>query len=96
MADELASNSGYGQLKDLMMDGVVFIDEIGADRDKSGHVRDCLSRLLGARVGKWTVITSNKTLKQISEDIDTRISSRMIRDGNETVIVDVPDYWTDK
>jgi DNA replication protein DnaC len=92
LASDLLSNSGYGQLEDLKNEKFVVLDEIGADRDPSGHVRDCLARLLSARVGKWTVLTSNKTLGDIERDIDARISSRIIRDENLLVDVDVPDY----
>lgn len=92
LAAELLSNSGYIRLNQLKQEKLVVIDEIGADRDPSGHVRDCLSRLLTARVGKWTVITSNKSLNDIERDIDARVSSRMIRDGNVVVDVAMKDY----
>jgi len=92
MAGELLSNQSYGRLEDLQTETLIVVDEIGADRDPSGHTRDCLARLLSARVGKWTIITSNKTLGDIQRDIDTRISSRIIRDGSLVVDVDVPDY----
>lgn len=92
MASELLSNSGYGRLEDLQTEKLVVLDEIGADRDPSGHVRDCLSRLLSSRVGKWTILTSNKGLGDIERDIDARISSRIVRDENMVVDVDVADY----
>lgn len=92
MAGSLLGNQSYGELEDLQREKFVVLDEIGSDRDPSGHVRDCLARLLSARVGKWTIVTSNKSLGDIQRDIDTRISSRMIRDGNIVVDVDVLDY----
>lgn len=92
LAGELLGNQGYEKLDELRTEKLVVFDEIGADRDPSGHVRDCLARVLSARVGKWTVITSNKSLGEIQRDIDTRISSRMLRDGSEVVDVDVPDF----
>ncbi len=92
IAGELLSNESYWKLEELQREKFVVLDEIGADRDPSGHVRDCLARVLSGRVGKWTVITSNKSLGDIQRDIDTRISSRMIRDGNVVVDVDVIDY----
>jgi DNA replication protein DnaC len=88
----LASNEGYDALRELAMDRFVVFDEIGADRDPSGHIRDCLARTLSSRVDKWTIITSNKSLQQVGDDIDPRIASRMIRDGSETVVIEVPDY----
>lgn len=92
LAGELLGNSGYWQIEELQRDKLVVLDEIGADRDPSGHVRDCLTRVLSSRVGMWTVITSNKTLGDIQRDIDTRISSRIIRDDNVVVDVELIDY----
>jgi DNA replication protein DnaC len=92
LAGELAGNEGYDVLRELESERLVVFDEIGADRDASGHLRDCLARTLCARVGKWTIITSNKTLARVGSDIDTRITSRMIRDGSAVVEVDLPDY----
>lgn len=91
-AAELQANSGRGRLAELKEAKFVVIDEIGADRDPNGHVRDCLARLCSARVGKWTVITSNRSLDAISSTIDQRVASRMIRDGSVVVDVDMPDY----
>lgn len=92
LAGELLGNQGYAQLNDLKSEKFVVLDEIGADRDPSGHVRDCLARVLSARVGMWTIMTSNKSLGEIQRDIDTRISSRMLRDGSLVVDVDVTDF----
>lgn len=92
VAGELSGNSGYEHLEELSTEWLVVIDEIGADRDPNGHVKDCLARVLSSRVNKWTVITSNKTLDDIAERIDPRIASRMIRDGSEVVQVDLVDY----
>lgn len=87
LAGHLQRNEWTGLLDDLGTDRVVVIDEIGADRDKNGHVRDCLARLCSQRVGRWTIITSNMSLPDIETHIDKRVSSRMLRDGS--VVVDV-------
>lgn len=92
LAGELLGNSGYTRLDEIQSEKLIVIDEIGADRDPSGHVRDCLARVLTGRVNKWTVITSNKSLGEIQRDIDTRISSRMLRDGSVVVDVTMMDY----
>jgi DNA replication protein DnaC len=92
LAGDLLNNSGYWQIDELQREKLVVLDEIGADRDPSGHVRDCLARVLSSRVGQWTVITSNKTLGDIQRDIDTRVSSRIIRDENVVVDVELVDY----
>jgi len=88
----LKGNDGYGQLRDMESAQFSVVDEIGADLDKSGHVTDCLSNGLASRVGKWTIITSNKSLGQIGRDIDQRVASRMIRDGSQIIEVNVKDY----
>lgn len=92
LAADLSGNMCYGELEDLQYEKLVVFDEIGSDRDPSGHVRDCLARTLTGRVGKWTILTSNKSLGDIQRDIDTRVASRMIRHGSVVVDVDVPDY----
>ena len=92
IASMLKSNDGYGIVRDIETAEFAVIDEIGAELDKSGHVTNRLANMLSARVGKWTVITSNKPMADISRDLDPRISSRMIRDGSVVVDVDVQDY----
>lgn len=92
LARLLKGNDGYGQLHDVEAAAFSILDEIGAELDKSGHVTNCLSNALCARVGKWTIITSNKSLGQIETDVDPRVASRMIRDGSVVVDVDVTDY----
>ena len=90
----IASNmsENYGAINDMHSEQFVCLDEIGADRDPSGLVRDKLATMLCARVDRWTLVTSNKTLEQVATDIDTRVASRMIRDGSEVVEIDVRDY----
>lgn len=92
LAAELKGNSGYERLREVESTDFAVIDEIGANRDASGHVTDCLANALCARVGKWTVITSNKSLGAIQRDIDSRISSRMVRDGSVVLETNLADY----
>ena len=92
LAAELKSNQGYDRLREVETSVFTVFDEIGANRDASGHVTDCLANALCARVGKWTVITSNKGLGDIQRDVDTRVSSRMVRDGSVVVDVELADY----
>lgn len=77
---------------ELSTEKLVVLDEIGADRDKNGHVKDQLARLCSARVGKWTIITSNMTLEDVKTHLDQRIPSRMLRDGSVVVDVRMRDY----
>lgn len=91
-ADDLKANIGYGRLEDLKTEKFVVLDDVGQNRDASGHVTDKLSVLLSCRVNKWTIITANLGLEEIANKLDTRIASRMVRDGSIVVDVDVADY----
>jgi hypothetical protein len=57
------------------------LDDIGADHDPSTMAASKLDGLLRSRSGKWTVVTSNLDLLAL-RDIDARIASFLIRDGN--------------
>ena len=92
MAAELQNREGYGWFGDIQSETFIALDEIGGERDSTGFVTEKLSTLLSARVGKWTMITSNKGLEQIARDLDTRIASRLIRDGNVVVEMSVADF----
>lgn len=83
----------YSRVDELCAEKFVVLDDIGAEyRDKNGIVKSKLDRILDARVGKWTILTCNQSLEQISLDMDTRISSRMLRNNSAVVDVDVIDY----
>jgi hypothetical protein len=69
------------------------VDDIGQLEDTSkGYLLGALGRICEARLGSWTVWTSNLTLAQISERLDNRISSRMIRGENVVVENDALDF----
>jgi DNA replication protein DnaC len=67
------------------------LDDFGAERDPSGFSTETFCRVLDGRLGKPTVITSNLLLPQIGE-LDTRIASRLLRDGGEVVEVNTTDF----
>lgn len=76
------------KLKDIAKWPVLFIDDIGAERDKTGYSSDLLNTLMGQRVNRWTIITSNLPLHKIAE-VDVRISDRIIRErGNEMIEIE--------
>lgn len=83
----IAGYNGYAEQADLL-----FIDDIGAEKDTTGYAKGKLCELLCRRVNKWTIITSNLTLTELGERYDARISSRIIRGEN----IFVPLYWKDK
>ena len=71
---------------------LLVIDDFGTEFDKSGYVLSKLLELINARLGKWTVITSNLTLNQIANDVDPRIASRLVRDGGRVVDCSTQDF----
>lgn len=75
----------YGIYEDAMKDFFVVIDDIGATQDKSGYLTDQLDALIDQRIGRWTLLTSNLSVQQISDNLDSRISSRLIRGKNVVV-----------
>lgn len=92
LADELQGGGGTGWVDEMKMTKFLFIDDIGQVLDKTGFITSKLSSLLAQRVGKWTFLTTNLTVQQISEKLDTRIASRLIRDGSQVVEVDTEDW----
>lgn len=82
----------YYRIRDLSDANFVFIDEIAVEHDPSGFGKDKLCELLSSRVNKWTVLTSNLTLEKLAQ-IDTRISSRMIRGGSVVVETNAMDFF---
>lgn len=82
----------YEIVEDLESAFLVMLDDIGADHDPSGVGVSKLDRVLRSRTGKWTILTCNLTLPQISEKLDTRIASFLIRDGNTVCEINAPDY----
>ena len=71
-------NDYYYRIRDQK---ILFIDDVYSDPDKSGFVTNETYDLLDYRIRKWTIITTNKSLNQITE-IDNRIASRLERNGN--------------
>ncbi len=76
----------------LGRDWLVIIDDLGASRDKTGFAGDMLFRLCNARIGKFTMFTTNLDLPNIANRIDARITSRLIRDGNTFIRIEAGDY----
>lgn len=81
----------YYLLQDIIMANWVMIDEVIIEHDPSGYAKDKLCEILSSRVGKWTVLTSNLSLERLGE-LDTRIPSRMVRDGSKVIDCTTTDY----
>lgn len=90
---ELRAGHAFDMRNEMKRWPVLFLDDIGAERDPSGFAADELNTLLGCRVGKWTLLTSNKDIDGIKA-IDGRIASRLIRDQNICVAIKTRDFAT--
>ena len=87
----LRSGKAFDHVRDMLDWPVVFIDDIGADRDTSGFASEQLNMLLGRREGKWTILTSNLSLEQIGS-IEPRIADRIIRSPNIFIETEARSY----
>lgn len=71
---------------------LLLFDELSSGVDQFDSEKEKLCRIFLPRVGKWTLITSNHGLEDIKNLVDTRIASRMIRDGSVAIEVKTKDY----
>jgi DNA replication protein DnaC len=82
----------YGEMEKLKRAHYVALDDIGTERDPTDFAKELLYKLLNAREGKWTVITTNLTLEAIKRDLDVRVASRIVRGTNRLVQFTIADY----
>ena len=87
----LRTGAAYELRDDMKRWPVLFLDDIGAERDASGFAAEELNTLLAMRMGKWTLITSNKDFNGL-KNVDARIASRLIRNDNICVSINTLDY----
>ena len=92
IADALRGGD-YSRLNPLYSADFLAIDDIGAEYE-SDFINSKLQQLLNKRLNKWTVITSNLSLNDFSFK-EQRIVSRLVREGNQVVQIDAPDYYLD-
>lgn len=76
-------SGSFGRIDDLIEDSFVILDDVGTEYDPNGFIASTLDRVCNSRLGKWTLVTCNLSLRQIAEKIDTRIADRMVRGGSE-------------
>jgi len=88
---ELRAGGAYDREREMQRWPLICLDDIGAERDTTGFASEHLNALLGARVSRWTIITSNLSLEQIGA-IDPRIADRMIREPNILIELDCESY----
>ena len=88
---DLRGGGAYEREREMGRWPILCLDDIGAERDTTGFAAEHLNTLLGCRVDRWTIITSNLSLEQVGA-IDPRISDRMIREPNIFIEVDTKSY----
>ena len=85
MVSDLRSGDAYERIGEMARWPMLFLDDVGSERDTTGFASDQLCALLGQRARRWTIITSNKNLDQIGET-DVRLADRIVREpGNQMV-----------
>lgn len=95
-AAEQLRGGDYGALEGAASAWLTVIDDIGAEHDaRSSFIPSKLYDLLNDRLGRWTVITSNRGLADLAT-MDARIASRMRREYSDIVEVKVPDFFSRK
>jgi DNA replication protein DnaC len=82
----------WGYVEAMEEPWLTVLDDVGADYDPRKIAVSKLDQVLRSRHGKWTVITCNMTLEQIAEQMDPRISSWLIRDGNTVVEINATPF----
>lgn len=89
--DQLRSGDAWKLFDDIQKWPYLAIDDFGAEKDTTGFAADKFNTLLGRRIGKWTIITSNLNHGEIA-NLDARIADRFIRDGNVVVKMNCASY----
>lgn len=91
MASRMRSGD-YELPRNCRTDFFVGLDEVGITRDPTNFISEAVGTLCENRLNRWTVFASNLSLPQISERMDARITSRMVRDENRLVTIQAGDY----
>jgi len=82
----------YGVIDEMKRIEVLFVDDIGAAYETQLS-KAKIEEIADYRLGKPTLWTSNLSLEDVAAEIDVRVSSRMVRDGNRVVqFKDCPDW----
>jgi len=89
---DLIRGGDYTRTEFVIDPWMAVLDDIGAEYDPSGFLTSKLDRVINERLRKWTVVTCNLSLEEISSKLDRRIASRMIRDGNKVIEVNATDF----
>lgn len=91
LVQRLRAGEAFGERSDMARWPVLFLDDVGAERDTSGFATEELCVLLGQRERRWTLITSNLDLREFQK-LDARIADRLVRGKNICVAVRTKSY----
>ena len=92
LRESVREGRGIDRLLDIGRWPLAVLDDVEATYDPTGFASKNLNLLLGMRVGKWTVLTSNLNLAGLSK-IDDRVASRVVREqGNLFIEMTTEDY----
>lgn len=92
----------YRAPRDYARYDLIYIEDIGSgaalDKGSGAVTRSRIAELLQLRSAKWTLLDANLYRREIEQQLDGRIASRLKRDGSwmVEVPVEVPDYWDRK
>lgn len=71
---------------------LIYVEDIGAggtaDKGSGAVLSSRIAELLQLRTGRWTMLDGNLSRKVIAEQLDSRIASRLKRDGS--VLLELP------
>lgn len=92
---EMCDSKDFSRMGAFKSHYFLVLDDIMAEHHKMKELSASkLFEIFNARHGRrWTIVTANISLNNISEQLDPRISSRLIRDGN--VVVELPESTPD-
>lgn len=82
----------FAKVRELTDAFFLVLDDLGVEHDPNGFVASIYDRVLNARLGKWTIVTSNLLTSEIAKRLDVRIQSRLFRGKSKVIETDVQDY----
>lgn len=84
-------NGDYWLVDDIRDANLILLDDFGTERPTEFSLEK-LYEIIEARTRKWTILTCNLSLERISQLMDTRIASRLLRDGSKVLDIAVQDF----
>lgn len=87
----------YTAARDYAAFDLVYVEDIGSgqfsDKGAGAVIKSRLAELLQLRTGKWTLLDANMHRSEVSTQLDSRIASRLRRDGS--VCLEISDEVAD-